>query len=200
ALVAGGWALVRARDRAVGAEPVRVSAPSASISASESSSVTPEEGTGTPTGPASSTTPATMMIHVTGAVHDPGLVELPAGARVAEALEAAGGMRDDAVPGRLNLARPLHDGEQVFVSDTEQQSSEVVAAGAGGSGGERPASTGGSTAPVDLNTATRAELEALPGVGPATAEAILAWRRDHGRFTRIEELQEVDGIGPKTFA
>lgn len=195
ALLAGGWALLRARDRAVGAEPVRVTAPAPSTSASGPPSAT---GTGPSAGPAASAT--TMMIHVTGAVHDPGLVELPAGARVADAIEAAGGMSDDAVPGRLNLARRLHDGEQVFVSDTEQHPSEVVAAGSGGAGDDGPASTDGSTAPVDLNTATRAELETLPGVGPATAEAILAWRREHGRFSRIEELQEVDGIGPKTFA
>lgn len=195
AVLVGGWAVLRARDHAVGAEPVALDV------ATTAGTATPHPpGDAAPSTAATSTTPspATVTVHVVGAVHDPGLVRLPDGSRVADAIRAAGGLLDDAVPGRLNLAQQLHDGEQVFVSDTAERPSEVVAADtANGSSGGTGAS---SSRTVNLNTATQEELETLPGVGPATAQAILAWRREHGRFTRIEELQEVDGIGPKTFA
>lgn len=195
AVLVGGWAVLRARDHAVGAEPVALD-------------VATVEGTATPppTGDADSTTapptpapsPATVTVHVVGAVHDPGLVRLPDGSRVADAIRAAGGLSDDAVPGRLNLAQQLHDGEQVFISNTSDRPSEVVTSGT--PNGSTNGSANGSTHTVNLNSATQEELETLPGVGPATAQAIIAWRKEHGRFTKVEELQEVDGIGPKTFA
>lgn len=200
AVVVGGWALLRARDHAAGAVPVALTTTAPEEAGS------PGAPTGTDPAPSSAASSASttdrLTVHVVGAVRKPGLVRLPTGARVADAIKAAGGLLDGAVPGRLNLAQRLQDGEQVYVSDSSERPSEVVAAGAGdGSGtGSEPGGTTGSTSQVDLNTATQAELEALPGVGPATAQAILAWRRDHGRFTRVEELQEVDGIGPKTFS
>ena len=136
-----------------------------------------------------------VVVHVAGDVRRPGLVVLPVGARVADAVEAAGGARRAADLTLLNLARPLVDGEQVVVGGAPAPVGPAGAAGAGGPGGE-PA--GGAL--VDLNTADQALLETLPGVGPVTATAILEWRAEHGGFTAVEELLEVDGIGEATLA
>ncbi|RCK68062.1 hypothetical protein DT076_17840 [Desertihabitans brevis] len=168
--------------------------------------VTPEaqQGGPPPAGPSPSPTPVpTLVVHVLGAVREPGVVELPAGSRVADAIEAAGGLEDDADPGELNLAQPLQDGQQVHVSE-QGEDSEVRGPGSDGGGGGGAVgggSGGGGTGQLlDLNSATAAQLEELPGVGPVTAEKILAWREEHGRFSRVEELQEVSGIGPKSYA
>lgn len=186
-----GWSMLRARDHAVGTD-VPITMDPASTDAPESSEPPVEEP--------SEAAPAMIAIHVVGEVAEPGVVELPEGARVGEAVEAAGGLTSEAVPGRLNLAQRLNDGEQVFVSASVDPPSEVVPAGGASGGGSRSAPDEQTGGQVNLNTATAEQLETLPGVGPATAEAILAWRQANGRFTRIEELQEVDGIGPKTFA
>lgn len=151
-------------------------------------------------GPATPSPVATVQVHVLGEVRRPGVVKLASGARVHDALEAAGGVTDKARPGSLNLAAPVADGSQIVVGGQRAESKVVDAAGGGaviapgGSGG------GSSSAPmIDLNTATVEQLDTLPGVGPVTAQAIIAWRTQHGRFSRVEELQEVDGIGPKTY-
>ena len=143
-----------------------------------------------PPGPGSSATAsassAGLVIDVAGRVRHPGLVHLPAGARVADALAAAGG----ALPGvdltTVNLARALADGEQVVVG----------APGAAPAGG---AASSGSAPDVlvDLNTATLEQLDSLPGVGPVLAQRILDWRTQHGRFTSVDQLGEVGGIGSK---
>ncbi|HSN43123.1 MAG TPA: ComEA family DNA-binding protein [Propionibacteriaceae bacterium] len=144
--------------------------------------------------PSPSATPTpTIQVHIIGSVARPGVVVLPPGVRVADAIKAVGGMTKDADPGDLNLAAVVTDGAQVRIGDSKHPSGEVV--GAGTTTGS--AQTG---ATIDLNTATAAQLDQLPGVGPVTAAAILTWREEHGRFSRIEELQEVDGIGPKTYA
>lgn len=143
--------------------------------------------------------PPPLVIYVGGAVVQPGLVQLPDGARVADAVAAAGGLRPDADAGRLNLAEKLRDGARLYVLAV----GEVVAppvAGQVGTPGANPGSTatgdGTGGAPVDLNTATEAELDALPGVGPATAAAIVAHRGTIGRFSSVEQLADVRGIGP----
>lgn len=135
-----------------------------------------------------------LLVHVLGAVRRPGLIRLAPGARVADAIEAAGGLRPGARPGELNLAALIADGSQIVIGDQANPGGELRA-GAGGAGvaGQPGASK------VNLNTATVEQLETLPGVGPVTAQAIVSYRAGH-RFTRVEELQEVEGIGPKTYA
>ncbi|MBT1193614.1 ComEA family DNA-binding protein [Rhodococcoides kroppenstedtii] len=137
-----------------------------------------------------------MVVSVVGAVLRPGLVTVPAGSRVADAVAAAGGHRPDADMLTLNWARPVADGEQVVVG----------IGGAAPVGGVLPAdgapptagALGEAAAPgrVSLNSATEADLDALPGVGPVTAAAIVAWREENGPFASVEQLAEVTGIGP----
>ena len=117
---------------------------------------------------------------------------LPAGSRVVDALERAGGPRGRVDHTGLNLARVLVDGEQILVGKPAAPGG--IAAGVASNA---PPSAGSL---VNLNTATGEQLETLPGVGPVTAEKILAWRESHGAFSSVDELLEIDGIGEKTFA
>ena len=138
------------------------------------------------------TAAAEVTVDVAGKVRRPGIAVLPPGSRVVDAVEAAGGARRGVELASLNLARPLVDGEQILVG-------VPVPAGRGGLAGQRRRGRG--TGPlVNLNTADLAALETLPGVGPVTAEAIASWRTEHGGFTAVEELLEVDGIGDATLA
>ncbi len=132
-----------------------------------------------------------VVVDVAGAVARPGLVHLKPGMRVADAVSAAGGAAADADVAGLNQARVVADGEQVRVP-RQGEPPPPAPAGAPGSPGAPP----GPPAPVDLNRATPAELDTLPGVGPATATAIIAWRDKNGRFRRPEDLLDVPGIGP----
>ncbi|WP_182523759.1 ComEA family DNA-binding protein [Nocardioides dongkuii] len=135
----------------------------------------------------------TVTVDVAGKVRRPGIAVLDAGSRVVDALEAAGGARHGADLSGLNLARVLVDGEQVLVGVAAPSLPAAVAPS-----GAPPAAPGGPL--VDLNTATTVQLETLPEVGPVTAQAIIAWRDQHGGFTAVEELLEVDGIGAATLA
>lgn len=156
-----------------------------------------------------------LVVSVVGRVARPGLVRVPDGARVAEAVDAAGG----ALPGVdltvLNLARRLGDGEQIAIGvPPATDAAPVLPApgaetasgsdpGTGGGGSAGGTGSGGAAAPgakIDLNAATVADLDALPGIGPVTAGKILDWRTRNGRFSRIEQLREVDGIGEVRFA
>lgn len=131
-----------------------------------------------------------VAVHVVGQVRHPGVVDLPAGARVQQALAAAGGALPAADLARVNLARFVVDGEQVVVPRPGEAAALVAGPVAPGSGG-----TGTAIAPVDLNAAGAADLDALPGVGPVLARRILDWRSQHGRFSSVDELGEVSGIG-----
>lgn len=135
---------------------------------------------------------AVVVVDVAGKVRRPGIATLPVGSRVVDALEAAGGARRGVSTTGLNLARILVDGEQILVG--------VRGAAAAPAGAAAPAAGGAPGGLVNLNTATLAELETLRGVGPVTAQSILDWRTEHGRFTTVEELLEVSGIGEKTLA
>ncbi len=140
---------------------------------------------------------------VAGDVRRPGIAVLPVGSRVVDALEAAGGARPGVDLATLNLARPLVDGEQVVVGAPAQPAPAGAPATTVVPGVTAPAAGGaatGTTPIVNLNTADQATLETLPEVGPVTAAAILAWRDQHGGFTTVDELLEVDGIGDATLA
>jgi competence protein ComEA len=201
-LVFAGWSLLRARAVAVTVPMAVTTTTAGRVPASPGTpELDPTVGTATrSTGPNSQ-----VVVHVLGAVRRPGLVRLPAGTRVQDAIRAAGGLLPRADAAQLNLARPLSDGQQVIIGTRAHPRGEIrdgptgPTGPAGSDGGPR---TGAATSAdrLDLNQATAAELDGLPGVGPITAERILAWRAEHGRFTRLEELQEIEGIGPKTFA
>lgn len=148
--------------------------------------------------------PTGSMVHVAGAVRHPGVYELGPGARVVDAVEAAGGALADARLASVNLARPVTDGEQILVPDEDDPQPPVAAAsgaganaaGAGGAGAPGGVVPGGQ---VDLNSADQAMLDTLPGVGPSTAAKIIADREANGPFTSTEDLRRVSGIGEKKF-
>jgi competence protein ComEA len=130
--------------------------------------------------PSSSAGPE-VVVAVAGKVRRPGLVRLPAGARVDDAIKAAGGVLPGTQLGLLNLAAKVTDGQQVLVGVAQGPST----AGAPGGGGGL----------LDLNTATVQDFDALPGIGPVLADRIVAWRTEHGRFASVDQLREVSGIG-----
>jgi len=137
---------------------------------------------------AMTTVDARLVVDVVGAVRRPGLYRLAQGTRVADALSRAGGLTPKADRTLVNLAAPLADGEQVIVP------ARVSGAGAAGiSGGSGSAAPAG---PVHLNVATLEQLDALPGVGPVTAQKILDYRQKHGAFGSVDELDAIPGIGP----
>lgn len=143
--------------------------------------------------------PDSLTVHVVGAVATPGVFSLPAGSRACDAVAAAGGLRPDAEASAVNLARVLGDGEQVVIP-VKGAVPEAGTTGGGppvvGGGGGGAAMAGGK---VNLNTCGIAELDALPGVGPATAEKIVRDREENGPFKRPEDLMRVPGIGAKRF-
>ncbi len=168
------------------ATPPEVSLPFASTTVSLAPPVSP------------STTSGTIVVHVAGAVQHPGVHELAAGSRVIDAIDAAGGLTAEADGSRLNLAAPVVDGERVYVLRVGEEAAPVVVGGpSGGSpGSSAGASAGGAgTGPIDLNTADEAALDSLPGIGPATAAAIIDHRTTIGRFTSVDQLLDVRGIG-----
>lgn len=188
-LVAAAVAVLRSDSRAVTAA-MPVATPSGLL---VTPSATPSPGS---SATATASPSGTVVVDVAGRVRRPGVVTLPAGSRVVDALRRAGGPRPHADLTSLNLAAVLTDGQQVLV-------------GVRGRGGVGPAnSAGGAGAAgaavpgplVDLNAASQEQLESLPGIGPVTAQKILAWRTAHGAFSSLDELLEVDGIGPKTLA
>jgi len=137
---------------------------------------------------------AMVTVDVEGKVRHPGIAILPVGSRVTDALEAAGGLPHRRALGGLNLAAVLVDGQQIMVGGPPAGATSTGTSTSGG-----VATTGGGGL-VDLNTATADELDTLPGVGPVTAQSILEWREQNGGFTSVQELLEVNGIGPATLA
>ncbi len=180
----GGGA--RAGPTGVTAGAAAVGVPS--VAASEVSAQTGASAAGAPTGG------AVLVVHVVGRVRHPGVQELAVGSRVGDAVAAAGGASDDADLSAVNLARLLVDGEQIRVP----RPGEVVTGAAPGVGSSSGA--GGGAAPgglVSLNAADVTALDALPGIGPVLAQRIVDWRSENGRFTSVDELAEVSGIGEK---
>ena len=133
--------------------------------------------------PVATTQPSMLWVHLAGAVRQPGLYEVPAGFRVGDLVEKAGGLGVDADRAAVNLAERLRDEQQVYVP----AEGELPAAAAHGSD---------VAGPIDVNTATAAQLDELPGIGPSLAAAIIAFRAEHGPFAALDALEQVPGIGP----
>ncbi|MCI4062181.1 ComEA family DNA-binding protein [Micromonospora sp. R77] len=178
ALGAGLWAW-RSRPHAEPVSPVATAAASA----------LPEPAAA---GSAAASSSAQLVVAVAGKVRRPGLVRLPAGARVADAIEAAGGALPGVDTALLNPARKVTDGELVVVGATAPPAPAGAPPGAPAGAAGEGAVPGG---PVNLNTATLAQLDALPGVGPVLAQRILAHREQHGPFRSVADLRQVEGIG-----
>lgn len=164
---------------------------------------------GSETGAASSSASpaADIVVDVAGRVRRPGVVHVPVGSRVVDAIAKAGGVLPGTDTTGVALARKLSDGEQVLVTGRPGRAQAPAAAGAGDAGSAGGASSGGSVdaavgaaTPVNLNTATEAQLDGLPGVGPVLAQRIIQWRDQHGSFTSTRQLGEVDGLGEKRLA
>ncbi|GGR30618.1 hypothetical protein GCM10010282_23720 [Streptomyces roseolus] len=196
ACAAGGffWAgrpeQVRAPEL-VGVAPVAASPASASASARPGGGAGPGGGVG----PGGGAAAAEVVVDVAGKVRRPGVLTLPAGSRVADALRAAGGVRAGADLTGLNRARVLFDGEQVLVGVAGGPAGGSTTSGAGPGAG-----TAGSGVPLSLNAATAEQFDGLPGVGPVLARRIVDHRTERGGFRSVEELREVDGIGERRFA
>lgn len=194
--------------------------PGVTVGADDTASPTEPGASSAPGSGTSSTVPAApeagdgiVVVAVVGMVGRSGLVTLPAGSRVADALDHAGGVLDGGDRDGLNLARKVVDGEQILVgvapgpdgprgprSDIVGPGSETPQAGGAPPAGEAGGQASGAPGPVNLNTADAAALDELPGVGPVTASAILSWRTANGSFASVDQLAEVDGIGPATLA
>ncbi len=126
-------------------------------------------------------TPAKLVVYVSGAVMTPGIYSLPTGSRVGDAIQAAGGLATGAETDTVNLAMPLKDGDQISIPGTVNPSHVIASR-------------------ININTATADELATLPGIGPTTATNIIDYRLQHGPFQSIQDIQNVPGIGPETFA
>ena len=207
ALILGGrvaWAVSRDAETASTSGGDATGSSSAAPSASASDGVRPGNGGGRAT-PGPSSSPGTgavgvVVVHVVGAVARPGLVELAGGSRVADAVAAAGGATSEADLSAINVARLVVDGEQIRVPVPGEVITSGGSAGgpsAGGGAGGGTGSGGSAGRTISLNVADLSALDSLPGVGPVLAQRILDWRSTHGRFTSVDELGEVSGIGEK---
>ncbi|MBI4730001.1 MAG: helix-hairpin-helix domain-containing protein [Acidobacteria bacterium] len=168
-------AFARARPAALGAAAVPAVAPSAAPSASAAAG-------------------ERIVVHVAGAVRRPGVYEFAPGARVIDAVRRAGGPAPGADVDSINLARPLADGERIYVPRRGEVPPNGAAADGGGSGG---AASGGK---LNINAASERDLEGLPGVGPVLAQRIVEYRTQHGPFRSVRDLLKVEGIGEKKFS
>ncbi len=196
-VVFAGWWLGRPGSAA----PVEAAIPMASTTTAAPMSTSPPTSSTSVAGSAdpSSIEPETLLVHVAGAVARPGIVELDGGARIGDAVTAAGGPTEEADLHRLNLAAPVVDGLQIRVPIEGEEVSPVgvpAATSGSGPGGRHGLASG----PLNLNSAGEAELETLPGIGPSLAAAIVEWRTNNGPFLTIDGLLDVPGIGPAKLA
>lgn len=206
--LSGGGEAVPFGDGAAESEPLTGAEPEAAQSGTEQDAAEdqvelPEEGDAPDAASATSGEEARIVVHVAGAVAEPGLVDLPADARAGEAVDSAGGPAADADLSRVNLARPLTDGEQLYLPRIGEDAPEVTQPEPG-AGAEAGTGSAGDAAPpedatINISTADAAALEGLPGIGPARAQAIIEWREANGGFSAAEDLLQISGIGPATF-
>lgn len=145
--------------------------------------------------PAPTPTPVTLTVYVSGAVVSPDVYSLPAGSRVQQAVQAAGGFARDAAQAAINLAQPLVDGQQVHVPGADEVTASPVALSGALASASSPGAPGG---PVNINVASVEELTTLPGIGPALASRIVEYRESQGLFRSVEDLKQVKGIGEAT--
>ena len=192
AVVIACWWVLLDRPQASAITPNGASAAVGS-SSSSSSPVPSRQGVAAVPSPAASRTVPAIVVDVVGKVRTPGIYRLPAGSRVDDALVAAGGALAGTDLSSLNLARKVADGEQIAVA-------VAGAPDAGGATSSTDGSGGFSVGPVDLNSASEAQLDGLPGVGPVLAQHIIDWRTAHGRFASVDQLREVSGIGQAKYA
>ncbi len=213
-VLVAGWGLSRWRS----VEPIDERIPlvdevivgtAAEADAGSGAPTVPPAPVGPPNGDADSAAPTTeivrLVVHVSGAVRNEGLVEVTTGSRLADAIDAAGGPTDTADIHRLNLATPVVDGMHIRVpehgEEGENATRPLIESPIAGSGSGRSGEPAGSDGPaVNVNQADVVELQRLPGVGPAIADAIVTWRDDNGPFGAIDELLDVPGIGPAKLA
>jgi competence protein ComEA len=177
ALLLAGWTWLH-RPRV---EPVDDPSPAVPTASPTAAPATPSVGE-------VADTARTVVVSVVGLVARPGLVTLPTGSRVADAVEAAGGLLPEADPAAVNLAAVVADGQQIAVGVPGAATSSAGTAAGSAAGG-----------PVNLNTATASDLDALPGIGPVLAQRIVSYRDQQGRFTSVEQLDDVPGIGPSIY-
>jgi competence protein ComEA len=215
-LVAGGWFWWRVAATEPEVVPLSAVTSGAAATADAVAGGTEEEGSDEDGGPAETggdsdsapdTRAGSVVVHVAGAVKKTGVVKVPRGARVHEAIAAAGGGTAAADLNRLNLAAVLEDGEKIYVPrrgeavppEALPQGAQPGGSGSGtGSGASGAGGGSGSTAArINLNSASAEELGSLPRVGPVLAQRIVDWRTEHGPFKTVEELDAVDGVGPK---
>jgi competence protein ComEA len=197
----GAWALLVRSPAAPVDEQLPRGVPPGISSAPSGAASQAAAGAGSAALVPTTTVSTVVVVDVGGAVNGPGLVRVGKGARVADVVAAAGGATHEADLDRLNLAAPVADGERIFVPRLGQGSIPVAVNG-DGAAGEPAGGPGSSTpaGPVDLNHATAEQLDTLPGVGPATAAAIVTYRTQHGPFASVDDLLQVHGIGPAKLA
>lgn len=185
--IAIGWQSYVATEPPIEASLPLASELSSAIETSQDPPATPSVATD---GPVTTSASALVVVHVAGAVEQPGIITAELGWRVDDAIAAAGGALVDADLNRINLAAPLVDGQQVFVPVIGEAVPEVV--------GRTQPGLAGESGVVDINTAASSDLEVLPGIGPVTAASIVAHRETHGPFANVDALVAVRGIGPAT--
>jgi competence protein ComEA len=170
--------------------------PADPVATTAAAGAAPDVSTSSSSAPPAKASGSRVVVHVAGAVVTPGVVQLAPGSRVIDAIEAAGGGLANADLDRLNLAAKVVDGERVLVQHVGDPTAPADANGPAGD----PSTGAAAAGPVNLNTATESQLEQLPGIGPALAQAIVAERTRKGGFRSVNELREVRGIGERRFA